>query len=72
MTRATLCHSGMDNDFPVQPPLMSFKQFLASQDDNITDEEAIRRFNEYKMDFKKKQLNEFFDAHKEEEWWAEG
>jgi len=47
---------------------MSFKQFLSTQDDNITDEEAIRKYNEYKIDFKKQQINEFFLAHKEEEW----
>ena len=49
---------------------MSFKNFLAAQDDAITDDEAIRKFNEYKMEFKRQQLNEFFLAHKEEEWWV--
>jgi hypothetical protein len=67
LTVVSLCR-GMDFDFPVQPPMMSFKQFLANQDDNITDEEAIQRFNEYKQDFKRKQLVEFFEAHKDEEW----
>lgn len=61
----------MEPEFPVQPPMMSFKQFLANQEDNITDEESIRRFNEYKLDFKRKQLVEFFDAHKDEEWWVQ-
>jgi hypothetical protein len=62
-----LCYS-QEPDFPTQPPMMSFKQFLSSQDDNITDEEAIKKYNEYKVDFKKQQINEFFLAHKEEEW----
>ena len=48
--------------------MMTFKQFLASQDDHISDEEAIKKFNEYKMDFKKQQIQEFFSAHKEQEW----
>ena len=48
--------------------MMTFKSFLAQQDDNIMDEEAIRKFNEYKLDFKKQQINEFFLQHKEEEW----
>lgn len=48
--------------------MQSFKQFLQTQDDNISDEEAIRKYNEYKLDFKRLQLNEFFVAHKDEEW----
>nr|CAD7568492.1 unnamed protein product [Timema californicum] len=51
-----------------QPPMMSFKAFLQTQDDNITDDEAIRKYNEYKLEFKRQQLNEFFMAHKDEEW----
>ncbi|KAK3926902.1 Serrate RNA effector molecule-like protein [Frankliniella fusca] len=51
-----------------QPPMQSFKQFLQTQDDNISDDEAIRKYNEYKLDFKRLQLNEFFVAHKDEEW----
>lgn len=48
--------------------MMSFKSFLQSQDDTITDEEAMAKYNEYKMEFKRQQLNEFFVAHKDEEW----
>lgn len=48
--------------------MMTFKAFLASQDDMITDDEAIKKYTEYKLDFKRQQLNEFFLAHKEEEW----
>lgn len=55
-------------DYPTQPPMMAFKAFLAQQDDNISDEEAIKKFSEYKLDFKKEQIQEFFLAHKEEEW----
>ncbi|KAK7865942.1 hypothetical protein R5R35_005009 [Gryllus longicercus] len=51
-----------------QPPMMSFKAFLQTQDDNITDDEAIKKYNEYKLEFKRQQLNEFFVTHKEEEW----
>lgn len=51
-----------------QPAMMSFKSFLAQQDDTITDEEAIAKYNEYKLEFKRLQLNEFFVAHKDEEW----
>lgn len=54
-----------------QPPIMTFKTFLQSQDDNITDEEAIAKYAEYKLEFRRQQLNEFFVAHKEEEWYGE-
>lgn len=48
--------------------MMLFKHFLQQQDDNITDEEASLKYKEYKMEFRRTQLNEFFLAHKEEEW----
>ena len=51
-----------------QPPMMTFKAFLGTQEDTITDEEAIKRYNEYKLEFRRQQLNEFFVAHKDEEW----
>ena len=50
--------------------MMSFKHFLSTQDDNITDEESFKRYNEYKLEFKKEQIKEFFLQHKEEEWYA--
>ena len=48
--------------------MQPFKHFLQSMDDNITDEEAIKKYNEYKEDFRKQQIHEFFQAHKDEEW----
>jgi len=48
--------------------IMSFKQFLAQQDDNIDDTEAVQKYAEYKKDVKRRQLQLFFDKHKEEEW----
>ena len=48
--------------------LLTFKQFLAQQDDNINDQEAFRLYQEYKLDFKKKQVQQFFNDHKEEDW----
>ena len=47
---------------------MTFKQFLAQQDDSIEDTEAVQKYNEYKKDVRKKQLQLFFDKHKDEEW----
>lgn len=48
---------------------MSFKQFLQQQDDGISEEDAIKKYNSYKIEFKKAQINEFFLSHKEEEWY---
>lgn len=58
---------GRDLDFPTQPPMLTFKQFLSQQEDNISDQDAIKKYNEYKDEFKRQQINEFFLAHKEEE-----
>lgn len=58
-----------NSNVETQPPMMSFKAFLGTQEDTITDEEAIKRYNEYKLEFRRQQLNEFFVAHKDEEWY---
>ncbi|KAM3723165.1 Serrate RNA effector molecule [Dirofilaria immitis] len=50
------------------PIMMTFKKFLATQDDSITDEEAIAKYSEYKLEFKRQELHKFFLAHKDEEW----
>ena len=70
----SLCHSRevagnfSNSNIETQPPMMTFKAFLGTQEDSITDEEAIKRYNEYKLEFRRQQLNEFFIAHKDEEW----
>ncbi|KAH8372799.1 hypothetical protein KR009_005134 [Drosophila setifemur] len=51
-----------------QPAMLNLKQFLDTQDENISDSEVMRKYTEYKTDFKRQQLNEFFVAHKDEEW----
>ncbi len=51
--------------------MLSFKNYLLDQDDNIDQEEAVKRYNVYKTDFKKTQIAEFFAAHKDEEWFVE-
>ncbi|KAK3577793.1 hypothetical protein CHS0354_000209 [Potamilus streckersoni] len=58
----------IDPEYPTQPPIMTFKQFLGQQEDNISDQDAIKKYNEYKLEFQKQQISEFFLAHKEEEW----
>ena len=54
---------------PTQPPMMTLKQFLASQDENITDTEAKKRYAEYQLEFKRQQIGDFFNQHKDEEWY---
>lgn len=46
------------------------KKFIKSylQEDDISDEDAIKKYNDYKLEFKKGQLTKFFEAHKAEEW----
>jgi hypothetical protein len=65
-----LCYSRESSDSATQPPLLSFKNYLLDQDDNIDQEEAVKRYNDYKTDFKKTQIAEFFTAHKDEEWFV--
>ena len=48
--------------------MMSFKQFLNSMDDNIDDMESVKKYQEYKVDFRKTQIADFFTTHKDEEW----
>ena len=52
------------------PAMMTFKQFLNAQDDNIGDEEAFKKYQEYKLEFRKTQMSDFFQQHKEEEWYV--
>lgn len=59
---------GVETSDGTQPTMMSFKTFLGTQDDTISDEEAIKKYAEYKLEFKRQQLNEFFVSHKDEEW----
>merc|ERR1712083_1293382 len=54
-----------------QPAMMSFKAFLQTQDDQISDEDAIKKYADYKLEFKRQQLNEFFVTHKDEEWFKQ-
>ena len=48
--------------------MLSFKQFLSQQDDSIDDQEAISKYGQYKVDFQRKQIVDFFEDHKEDDW----
>jgi len=49
------------------PSFMSFKEFILQQEDDINETEAVRRYQEYKVEFKRTQINDFFVLHKSEE-----
>jgi len=53
------------------PTLMSFKDFIIQQEDTIDEVESVRRYQEYKVEFKRTQINDFFVLHKDEEWFEE-
>ncbi|KAM9333652.1 serrate RNA effector molecule homolog isoform 3-T3 [Pholidichthys leucotaenia] len=58
-----------DMDLGPPPPIMkNFKEFLLSLDDSVDETEAVKRYNEYKLDFRRQQMQDFFLAHKDEEW----
>lgn len=48
--------------------LMSFKEFILSQSNDINEQEALARYSDYKTDFTRKQIDKFFKEHQEEEW----
>lgn len=47
---------------------MTLKQFINEQDDHCDEELLITKYNEYKTEFRKTQIQEFFNRHKDEEW----
>ncbi|OQV19076.1 Serrate RNA effector molecule-like protein [Hypsibius exemplaris] len=56
---------------PTQPAMMTFKQFLGTLDDSVDDEDSVQRYRDYKTEFKRQQIHEFFIAHKDEEWFRQ-
>ncbi|KAG7497185.1 serrate RNA effector molecule-like [Solea senegalensis] len=54
---------------PAGPPTMrSFKEFLLNMEDSVDETEAVKRYNQYKLDFRRQQLQDFFLQHKDQEW----
>lgn len=48
--------------------MQTLKQFLHYQDDHIDEDTLISKYNEYKCEFRRTQIQEFFNRHKDEEW----
>ncbi|XP_061619029.1 serrate RNA effector molecule homolog isoform X1 [Phyllopteryx taeniolatus] len=53
---------------PGPPTMRSFKDFLLNTEDSVDETEAVKRYNQYKVDFRRQQLQDFFVQHKEQEW----
>ncbi|GCC46276.1 hypothetical protein chiPu_0030427, partial [Chiloscyllium punctatum] len=52
---------------PPPPVMKTFKEFLLSLDDSVDETESVKRYNEYKIEFRRQQMQDFFLAHKDEE-----
>ncbi|KAI6209695.1 Arsenite-resistance protein 2-like protein [Aphelenchoides besseyi] len=48
--------------------MLTFEKFCETQDDKISDEDTIAKYNDYKLDFCKQEYEKFFQAHKDEQW----
>ena len=48
--------------------LMSFKEFILAQSNDINEQEALVRYSDYKTDFTRRQIDKFFKEHQDEEW----
>lgn len=48
--------------------LLSFKEFILSQSNDINEQEALARYSDYKTEFTRRQIDKFFKEHQEEEW----
>uniref|UniRef100_A0AAX7SCP8 Serrate, RNA effector molecule n=1 Tax=Astatotilapia calliptera TaxID=8154 RepID=A0AAX7SCP8_ASTCA len=43
-------------------------EFLLNMEDSVDETESVKRYNQYKLDFRRQQLQDFFLQHKEQEW----
>ncbi|XP_068611952.1 serrate RNA effector molecule homolog [Brachionichthys hirsutus] len=53
---------------PGPPTMRTFKEFLLSMEDSVDETESVKRYNQYKLDFRRQQLQDFFIQHKDQEW----
>lgn len=47
---------------------MRLQEFLLNMEDSVDETESVKRYNQYKLDFRRQQLQDFFLQHKEQEW----
>ncbi|KAM6908894.1 serrate RNA effector molecule homolog [Xenentodon cancila] len=53
---------------PGPPTMRTFKEFLLNMEDSVDETEAVKRYNQYKLDFRRQQLQDFFVQHKDHQW----
>ncbi|XP_043853939.1 serrate RNA effector molecule homolog [Dromiciops gliroides] len=51
--------------------MKTFKQFMLSLDDSVDETEAVKHYSDYKQEFRRQQIQDFFVAHKDEEWFRD-
>ena len=60
------------SEFPTQPRMMTFREFLKTlNEDEIkheTESYRLNKYNEYKEEFRAEQTVDFFEKHKNEDW----
>lgn len=56
---------------PRREGLMTYKQFISELEDDISPQEAERRYEEYKSEFISTQKHAFFEQNKHEDWLRE-
>lgn len=44
------------------------QEFLLNMEDSVDETESVKRYNQYKLDFRRQQLQDFFLQHKNQEW----
>ncbi len=47
---------------------MCLQEFLLNMEDSVDETESVKRYNQYKLDFRRQQLQDFFLQHKDQEW----
>jgi len=47
---------------------LRLQDFLLNMEDSVDETESVKRFNQYKLDFRRQQLQDFFLQHKDQEW----
>lgn len=66
-----LKRSGQGHSHSYDGPLLSYNQFLDTLDDRPRTDVAQKRYDEYRQEYDKRNLKQFFKTHQNEEWFKE-
>lgn len=61
-------HHSPEAPYPTQPPKLTFKRFVLTLEDDVTEKDSMQRYKTYLAEFNKDQIREFFLKHKDEDW----